>query len=42
MGPKVAALIDFVGNGGKLGLITNAQNVTRGLRGETGTRVVPD
>jgi carbamate kinase len=42
MGPKVAALIDFVANGGKLGLITNAQNVMRALRGETGTRVVPD
>ena len=42
MGPKVAALIDFVGSGGKLGLITNPQNVTRALRGETGTRVVPD
>ena len=42
MGPKVAALIDFVGNGGNLGLITNVQNVTRALRGETGTRVVPD
>ena len=42
MGPKVAALIDFVDNGGKLGLITNAQNVMRALRGETGTRMVPD
>ena len=42
MGPKVAALIDFVANGGKLGLITNPQNVMRALRGETGTRVVPD
>ena len=42
MGPKVAALIDFVANGGKLGLITNPENVMRALRGETGTRVVPD
>jgi len=42
MGPKVAALIDFVANGGKLGLITNPVNVMRALRGETGTRVVPD
>jgi len=40
MGPKVAALIDFVGGGGRLGLITNADNVARALRGETGTRVV--
>jgi len=42
MGPKVAALVDFVANGGKLGLITNPQNVMPALRGETGTRVVPD
>jgi len=42
MGPKVAALIDFVANGGTLGLITNPVNVMRALRGETGTRVVPD
>ncbi|HUN68071.1 MAG TPA: carbamate kinase [Burkholderiales bacterium] len=41
MGPKVSALIDFVGGGGKLGLITNPPNLPRALRGETGTRVVP-
>ena len=40
MGPRVAALIDFIGGGGSLGLITNAPNLTRALRGETGTRVV--
>jgi carbamate kinase len=40
MGPKVAALIDFVGGGGRLGLITNPPNVARALRGETGTRIV--
>jgi len=40
MGPKIAALIDFVGGGGRLGLITNAPNVARALRGEAGTRVV--
>ncbi|HUQ74191.1 MAG TPA: carbamate kinase [Burkholderiales bacterium] len=40
MGPKIAALIDFVGGGGALGLITNPPNVARALRGETGTRVV--
>lgn len=40
MGPKVAALIDFVGGGGELGLITNPPNIARALRGETGTRVV--
>jgi carbamate kinase len=40
MGPKVAALIDFVSGGGRFGLITNPPNVARALRGETGTRVV--
>ena len=42
MGPKIAALIDFVGGGGRLGLITDAPNLARALRGETGTRVIPD
>ena len=42
MGPKVAALIDFVAGGGRLGLITNPANVARALRGETGTRVVAE
>ncbi|MGH8667625.1 MAG: carbamate kinase, partial [Burkholderiales bacterium] len=40
MGPKVVALIDFVGGGGRTGLITNAPNLARALRGETGTLVV--
>lgn len=40
MGPKVAALIDFVGGGGRLGLITDPPNISRALRGESGTRVV--
>ena len=42
MGPKIAALIDFIGGGGKLGLITNVPNLARALRGETGTRIVAD
>lgn len=42
MGPKVAALIEFVAAGGKLGLITSPASLPRALRGETGTRVVPD
>jgi len=42
MGPKVSALIDFVGNGGKLGIITNVENVMHALRGQTGTRGVPN
>lgn len=42
MGPKVAALIDFVAGGGRLGLVTDPPNLARALRGETGTRIVPD
>jgi len=42
MGPKIAALIDFLEGGGRLGMITDAPNLTRALRGETGTRVVAD
>jgi carbamate kinase len=40
MGPKIAALIDFVGGGGRMGLITDPPNLSRALRGETGTRLV--
>jgi carbamate kinase len=40
MGPKIAALVDFVDGGGRMGLITNPPNLSRALRGETGTRLV--
>ncbi|MBG9390049.1 carbamate kinase [Caenimonas sp. DR4.4] len=40
MGPKVESLIEFIEGGGSLGLITDAPNLARALRGETGTRVV--
>lgn len=40
MGPKISALVDFVASGGELGLITDPPNITRALRGETGTRLV--
>ncbi len=40
MGPKITALIDFVAGGGRAGLITDAPNLSRALRGETGTRIV--
>ena len=40
MGPKIAALVDFVGGGGRMGLITNPPNLSRALRGEAGTRLV--
>jgi len=40
MGPKIAALVDFVAGGGRMGLITNPPNLSRALRGETGTRLI--
>ncbi len=40
--PKVRACVRYLEAGGKLALITNPENLTRALRGETGTRIVPD
>jgi carbamate kinase len=40
MGPKVAAAIDFLERGGERAIITNPENITRALRGETGTSIV--
>ncbi len=39
--PKIEAAMDFVHNGGPRAIITNPQNLTRALNGETGTRIVP-
>lgn len=41
MGPKIQAIIRFLENGGKQGLITNPENISRALAGETGTWIVP-
>ena len=40
--PKVEACIRFLEAGGKEAIITNPENITRALRGETGTHIVPD
>ena len=38
MGPKIEAIVRFVqGRPGARGVITNAENIARALRGETGT-----
>lgn len=37
MGPKIAAMIQYIENGGTRGLITNPPNIMRALSGETGT-----
>jgi carbamate kinase len=41
MGPKIDACISFLERGGQQALITNPENLSRALRGETGTRIVP-
>ncbi len=41
MEPKIRAIINYLERGGKEALITDPQNIERGLRGETGTRIVP-
>lgn len=39
--PKIEAIIRFMENGGKMGLITDPKNIGRALKGETGTWIVP-
>ena len=39
MGPKVAALIDYVESGGKRAFITSLDKVTEALRGDAGTEI---
>jgi carbamate kinase len=41
MGPKIKAIISYLEQGGKEAIITSPENITRALRGETGTRIVP-
>jgi carbamate kinase len=40
MGPKIEAAIYYLKYGGNEVIITNPENITRALRGETGTRIV--
>lgn len=40
MGPKIEACIAFLERGGQQAIITNPENLSRALRGETGTRLV--
>jgi carbamate kinase len=41
LGPKIAAMLDYLAAGKGEGLITSPQNIGRALRRETGTRIVP-
>ncbi len=38
--PKVEACVEFIKRGGKKAIITNPENITRALNGETGTTIV--
>lgn len=40
--PKIQAIIEYLEAGGKEALITTPENISAALRGETGTRVIPD
>jgi len=42
MAPKIQAVIWYLESGGKQALITNPENISRALRGETGTWIMPD
>ncbi len=39
--PKIQAILNFLEHGGKQALITNPENISRALKGETGTLIVP-
>jgi carbamate kinase len=38
--PKIEACVQFIKNGGEMAIITDPPNITRAVRGETGTRIV--
>ena len=38
--PKIQAILRFLEEGGKQALITNPENISRALRGETGTLII--
>ncbi|GAB4330808.1 MAG: carbamate kinase [Phototrophicales bacterium] len=40
--PKVEAAVEFVQNGGPQAIITSPENLAKALRGESGTRIIPD
>jgi carbamate kinase len=42
MGPKIEAIISFLERGGRQAIITNPENLTRALAGETGTWIVAE
>ena len=41
MAPKIEAIVHYLEAGGKQAIVTNPENITRALRGETGTLITP-
>ena len=41
MAPKIEAVIRYLEQGGKKGLVTSPENIARALDGQTGTHIVP-
>ena len=41
MEPKMRAAVDFLKKGGREVIITDPENLKRGVKGETGTRIIP-
>lgn len=41
MGPKITALLRYLKNGGKEGIITSPAELVAALEGKSGTRIVP-
>jgi len=42
MYPKIQAILWYLEAGGKQAIITDPAHISAALRGETGTRIVPD
>jgi len=40
--PKIKAIVWFLEQGGREALVTNPESIARALKGETGTRIVPE
>jgi len=42
MGPKIESVLRFLRDGGKEAIITSAENLSRAVRGDAGTHILPD
>ena len=40
MEPKILAVLEYLSRGGKEAIITNSENMSRALKGESGTRII--